>query len=480
MSNRFSILVLSALASVASGCDSDPCKNEGDACVVLHVTGSNVAEIDQLGVTIVSGAPTATRRTPEPPSKRALPIDVALVMTGGLGNAIELETVGYLNGSIVGVATTTTIPANPTKGTRIDVRLVAGAPSVDLGDDGGKVLQALGVDCTTNEECESGHCVDGVCCADECRGQCRACNLPGAKGTCTLAPSGVNVRSSCADDGTPCGLDGTCDGQGSCRFKQPTVVCAQPSCTNGVLTRAATCDGRGACGTPSTRVCDPFVCKPDGTDCYNTCTAGSAECKPPNVCNNGSCGPKPLGAMCTAGTECASGKCTDGVCCNADACDPCKRCNVTGVEGTCQPIGAGVTDARCNGAPPSAAGCGNTGRCTIDGLCEKWPAGTVCVAGSCDNNTIGGIAYPARTCSAQGVCLAAPAPQPCNGYSCTVSAAGQASCGARCGACSFDATKNMCVVNGSINPFQCAAGYVCGSCRDTASPCTNGRFCVPN
>jgi hypothetical protein len=41
-----------------------------------------------------------------------------------------------------------------------------------------------GVACTSNNQCLSTFCVDGVCCNDDCTGQCEACNLAGKAGTC--------------------------------------------------------------------------------------------------------------------------------------------------------------------------------------------------------------------------------------------------------------------------------------------------------
>ena len=40
--------------------------------------------------------------------------------------------------------------------------------------------------CETGDTCNSGNCVDGVCCdLRSCAGPCRACNLPGAAGSWT-------------------------------------------------------------------------------------------------------------------------------------------------------------------------------------------------------------------------------------------------------------------------------------------------------
>ena len=45
--------------------------------------------------------------------------------------------------------------------------------------------------CTTNSECLTDFCVDGVCCNSACAGACRTCTLPGAIGTCSQVPAGA-------------------------------------------------------------------------------------------------------------------------------------------------------------------------------------------------------------------------------------------------------------------------------------------------
>lgn len=235
--------------------------------------------------------------------------------------------------------------------------------------------------CTSDSECASGICADGYCCNDRCAGKCTSCAVPGSEGACTAVPSGApDPHKQCANDGTTCGHDGTCDGSGGCHVASPDTVCKPPSCSAGILTPMSKCDGSGNCVTPATRDCDPYVCNADGTDCYSSCTAAGNECKPPNSCSSGSCGLLKQGATCSDGTQCATGKCTDGVCCNASVCDPCFACNVNGL-GTCAPKGAGATDFRCQATPSTT--CGVQGSvCSATG-CALWPAGTQCKAPYC-------------------------------------------------------------------------------------------------
>ncbi|HRI71329.1 MAG TPA: VCBS repeat-containing protein, partial [Polyangium sp.] len=47
------------------------------------------------------------------------------------------------------------------------------------------ILQAPnGAYCSSNSNCLSGFCVDGVCCNSACSGSCQACNMPGTEGKC--------------------------------------------------------------------------------------------------------------------------------------------------------------------------------------------------------------------------------------------------------------------------------------------------------
>ena len=100
---------------------------------------------------------------------------------------------------------------------------------------------------------------------------------------------------------------------------------------------AGICDGAGTCSAPAATSCFPFRC---GTAaCKSTCTA-DADCAPPGVCVDGSCGLKPDGAVCGDGGECGSGKCAQGVCCRTDCAGSCLSCALPGSTGTCKPVAA--------------------------------------------------------------------------------------------------------------------------------------------
>lgn len=109
-------------------------------------------------------------------------------------------------------------------------------------------------ECTRNDECPTGFCTDGVCCASPCNGQCESCNEPDTRGQCVPtqgAPRGN--RPACAGAGDAvCG--GACDGVDRTVCKYPTTECRAGSCADGVLTKAASCQ-EGACPAVSTQAC---------------------------------------------------------------------------------------------------------------------------------------------------------------------------------------------------------------------------------
>src|SRR5205085_668427 len=85
---------------------------------------------------------------------------------------------------------------------------------------GAAATKDLGQACACAAECRSGVCADGFCCDRRCEAGCMTCGLRGREGTCTPVPAGEapTAASRCARAAaSTCGLDGTCDGAGSCR-----------------------------------------------------------------------------------------------------------------------------------------------------------------------------------------------------------------------------------------------------------------------
>jgi len=316
-----------------------------------------------------------------------------------------------------------------------------------------------GLACGCAGDCASGFCVDGVCCNTACTESCKACNTPGAPGICGFVPSGGAPRlpATCPiSDVSSCGLDGTCDGTGACASYAAGTTCAPGSCDGAAVKDVRVCDGQGTCTSGPATICAPFGCDTKTNACVVTCTA-DGDCVSGAKCVNGSCGPKPIGAVCTAGSQCASNFCADGFCCNVACTGACVSCDQSGRIGTCWPIAVNAPDPHGICSASASATCGQTGRCDGIGGCAKYAAETVCLAPSCNGDRLNtaGTCDGLGTCRPQGV-------QSCDPYQCTD------------GAC-----VNRCVVDA-----DCVGGHSCvsGSCgpKSNGQACTAASQCASN
>jgi hypothetical protein len=299
----------------------------------------------------------------------------------------------------------------------------------------------VGVSCTTNDDCNSNLCQQGICCQTACTDLCMSCAVPQGEGKCTAVPAGNDPLNQCAPSAaSTCGADGFCDGKGACEIYSKATVCKDPTCTAGgaVGTAAARCDGMGTCAAAAAIACNEYMCGTNGA-CLVTCRTNT-DCSPGNVCNGGICGKKILGATCVANTECATGTCQQGVCCDKVCTGTCLACNQASSLGHCLPLPLGPAPAgQCTPADPST--CGNDGNCDGTGKCHLQTTGTICKAATCSL----ALQTLAARCDGVGTCVNGTT-QPCD-------------------------------------PFQCGAS---GACLGTCNPangngdCTTGNVCTPN
>jgi len=312
--------------------------------------------------------------------------------------------------------------------------------------------KVMGADCAAGAECASGSCQQGVCCAGPCTNICMSCALSTSRGVCTAIPANTDPLNQCADAGG-CGTDGSCNGAGACRLYPPGLSCGSQTCTGSTQTLAGRCDGAGTCTPGMSQTCAPYVCS--GTSCLASCTT-NAECTTGNVCTASSCGLKPLGAVCTAGSECNSGFCAQGVCCRTACTGNCMSCALTGTGGTCSTVPAGQDPLnQCNdqGAPS----CGTDGTCDGTGGCRRYLNGTSCAAPTCRT----GSYTPEQTCNGTGTCQTTT-PIPCGAFACN--AAGT-SCLTIC------STDSDCIAPNICNAGQCTK-------KPLAAPCGGGNECA--
>jgi hypothetical protein len=206
--------------------------------------------------------------------------------------------------------------------------------------------------------------------------------------------------------------------------------------------------------------------------CLGTCDPANMnlDCTTGNTCIGTSCGKKPLGTACVAGTECGSTICSQGVCCDLACTGTCKSCTLTGSAGRCLNVPAGQ-DPLDQCPTDLVSTCKRDGTCDGNGACHNYQTGTQCVAGSCSGSTL----TSARTCDGAGICLAATS-NACPGF--FVCDATSTSCKT---SCAPGATPSECVSPASCNGTACTlkgVGVACGAANECASGfCEQGVCC---
>jgi hypothetical protein len=301
-------------------------------------------------------------------------------------------------------------------------RAVVGNP---FDDDGGATsgsayvfdfLLELGETCSSASDCQSGACVDGVCCESACGGgvaDCQACSVAAgstSNGDCVLIAAGTTCRAAsgdcdaaetCTGASTTCPADGVKPSSATCRTASgdcdqaencdgATKVCP----ADGVKPSSATCrTASGDCDQAEN--CDGAtkVCPADGVKPADTsCRAASGDCDLGEVCN-GVAKTCPTDVVVSAGTQCraASGDCDVSEACNGVA-KTCPADGVAPVTTTCRNAGGDCDVAEtCNGT-------GKT--CPADGVA---PVTTTCRAAMGDCDVAEACNGSAKTCPADSV-----------------------------------------------------------------------------
>ncbi|APR78282.1 Kelch repeat:Kelch precursor [Minicystis rosea] len=323
----------------------------------------------------------------------------------------------------------------------------------------------LGSACEGGSMCQSGYCVDDVCCDSECSATaCLACTATlkggGQDGVCGPAAAGTNPHQDCADEGMDsCGQTGVCNGMGACALYAPGTTCSEPYCQGNTAYAAAACDGSGSCNPPTAVPCDPGLCA--NGQCKTSCI-DDGDCAASAYCNAGTCAPKkPTGQPSTAPNACQSGFATDGVCCDAACTGSCVACSAakkgSGVDGACGPIKVGTDpDSEC--ANQGSSSCGTDGTCDGAGACAFYAAGTVCATGTC----VGSTAIQPSLCDGSGSCVPGSAtscdPAGCSGGACLTGCTTDPQCGG----------------SAYCNAGTCAPQKALGQPATTANQCLSG------
>ncbi len=371
--------------------------------------------------------------------------------------------------------------------------------------------------CTVDASCQSGHCVDGVCCDSSCDGSCNACNLAGLEGRCSLAPAGAIGNPPCEPlvcSGTAsvcplaCSSDANCASgfwcdtrDGSCREQSADGVactadnrCLSGHCVDGVCCDTA-CDGAcdscnqpalrpGHCaalpaGSPGDPSCTPYLCDGSLTKCPRECSS-NADCIASHWCppfRPSHCEEKmPDGSACTADASCQSGHCVDGVCCDT-ACDgSCNACNLAGSLGRCALVPAGSAGEpacepfACSGSSSACpTACNSDTTCAAGFWCNGTPEPNECMpklrnSASCiaHNRCLSGHCV-------EGVCCDSACEGPCNS----------------CRTLGYEGTCRNVGMGGlgepSCAPYRCASGSAqCATRCTVTSECRSPASCIDN
>ncbi|MEL6339931.1 MAG: MopE-related protein [Myxococcota bacterium] len=185
--------------------------------------------------------------------------------------------------------------------------------------------------CSMGSECSSGHCVDGVCCENDCGGVCDACSSALKGG----GPENGECRAIAA------GTD-------------PDGECGRYFCVGGP----------GAAGS----------------NCDTTCESNDdSQCKTSSFCDAGSGDDQCVadlgaGESCENPGDCSSGFCVDGVCCQSACNGTCEACSagLTGEsDGTCAAVTSGTDPAdECGAYQCGNRNCRNDCEGDLDSLCK--------------------------------------------------------------------------------------------------------------
>ncbi|MGZ3421864.1 MAG: kelch repeat-containing protein [Polyangiales bacterium] len=142
-----------------------------------------------------------------------------------------------------------------------------------------------GETCAGDAECGSAHCVDGVCCDSACSDVCGACDVKGSIGKCAPVAAGDaphGTRAKCPGSAVCQARCGGIDVKSCTQFPSAVIACGEPSCADGVETRARGCDGAGSCEASTTHACAPYAC---GDKRCKTQCASDADCASGNTCD---------------------------------------------------------------------------------------------------------------------------------------------------------------------------------------------------
>ena len=293
-----------------------------------------------------------------------------------------------------------------------------------------------GSKCSTDAQCATGFCTDGVCCSERCNDICASCAQTGSTGLCAAYPEGTDPEAECtgsnlrdADGGTdaatPSNVDagdggpginvpeagivetpatcGSCGGTRACAYARSGTPCGNPFCNSRKDLANLQCDGLGNCAIDLGTCAGGYACDVPSNDCRTSCSA-NLQCQATSYCNGSTekcMAQKGDGVTCTTDAECSSGHCANSVCCHTACASPATCNDPSGTAGQCKCPGltcsTGVScttfyrDSDNDGYGDSS---GATGTTKV-GCADTVPAGFVADDTDCDDNNVN--AHPGQT-----------------------------------------------------------------------------------
>lgn len=192
-------------------------------------------------------------------------------------------------------------------------------------------------------DCESGNCVDGVCCNTACLGQCEACDVPGSVGTCTAVtgkPHGTRTACTAPGAGKAAICAPSCDGvkRAACAYPKGAVRCDK-ECTAAVDTES-TCDGAGHCIRRPSRPCEGHFACADAQACKTKC-ATNDDCAKGYTCD--------ASGACSSNVTCVDERTSQSTTGELESCLPYRCATKTGTCGTtCMSVDDCVSPNACD------------------------------------------------------------------------------------------------------------------------------------
>jgi MYXO-CTERM domain-containing protein len=303
-------------------------------------------------------------------------------------------------------------------------------------------LYPNGMPCSLPQMCQSGKCVDNICCDSDCSGLCEHCGLEGFQGTCTMIGAGEDLEDECPGQDI---CSSYCDGNGACAFTPQGTDCAP----------CATCDGAGNCSVFQPANSDPgdhctpcMMCSGSGPDCVAVMEGQDPQddcleedistCGSDGYCNGqGDCRQYPQG------TVCVPQECNGQTYSAADICDGLGSCINSG-DSSCSPYV-----------------CQDTQVCRTSCQSDEH-----CVPGYfCDNSQCFSLYENGHVCTRPGECLSGFC---ADGYCCNTG------CLDTCQRCNLDESIGECtfIAAGQDPDDECVGHPPCGSSCNGAGECS--------